>query len=89
VAYLHATRTTAGMICDMQVFRGTSNAGPPLDVWSLGVILFASLCGRLPFEGSDLRGAGRPRDAAIRKRILHCQYKVCVCVCVCVCVFCV
>jgi serine/threonine protein kinase len=60
----------------MQVFRGTSNAGPPLDVWSLGVILFASLCGRLPFEGSDLRGAGRPRDAAIRKRILHCQYKV-------------
>lgn len=46
--------TYAHHVCT-QVFRGTSNAGPPLDVWSIGVILFALLCGRLPFEGSDLQ----------------------------------
>ena len=59
-----------------EVFNGTANAGPPLDVWSLGVILFAILCGRLPFEGSYLTGTKRPRDAIIRSRIVKCQYKV-------------
>ena len=57
-----------------EVFLGTSNAGPPLDAWSLGVILFAMLFGRLPFEGSDLMGVNRPREAVIRNRISKCQY---------------
>jgi serine/threonine protein kinase len=59
-----------------EVFRGTANAGPPLDVWALGVILFALLCGRLPFEGTDLIGTKRPRDAVIKARIMKCQFKL-------------
>ncbi len=59
-----------------EVFKGTANAGPPLDVWAMGVIMFALLCGRLPFEGADLVGTKRPRDAVIKARIMKCQYKV-------------
>ena len=65
-----------------EVFRGTSNAGPPLDVWSLGVILFAILCGRLPFNGStgdmssSMSNKVRPRETVIKAKIMKCQYKL-------------
>eukprot|EP01038_Epipyxis_sp_PR26KG_P005993 gene5993-8251_t len=59
-----------------EVFRGTANAGPPLDIWAMGVILFAMLCGRLPFEGNDLTGNKRPRDAVIKSKIIKCQFKL-------------
>lgn len=59
-----------------EVFKGTANAGPPLDVWAMGVILFALLCGRLPFEGPDLIGTKRPRDGVIKSRIMKCQFVV-------------
>ena len=43
-------------------------------MWSLGVILFSILSGRLPFEG-DLNSTKRPREQVIRNKIMKCQYR--------------
>lgn len=37
-----------------QVISGDLYAGPEVDVWSCGVILYALLCARLPFEDENL-----------------------------------
>ena len=42
-------------------------AGPPADVWALGVLLFALLCGCFPFRGSN--------DQELFKRISAAQCK--------------
>jgi serine/threonine protein kinase len=58
-----------------EMFTQSLFAGPPLDVWALGVILFAMLCGYLPFDGSpDLSYKDRLPDSQVRRNICLCEY---------------
>jgi serine/threonine protein kinase len=39
---------------NVQVISGKLYAGPEVDVWSCGVILYALLCGTLPFDDENI-----------------------------------
>ncbi|EGD78803.1 CAMK/CAMKL protein kinase [Salpingoeca rosetta] len=41
-----------------EVIRGESYSGPAADMWSLGIVAYAMLCGCLPFDDPDLRVLG-------------------------------
>jgi serine/threonine protein kinase len=63
-------KTACGSPCYAapEMIAGKKYYGPLADIWSLGVILFALLCGYLPFED--------PNTAVLYDKILHGDYQL-------------
>ena len=51
-----------------EIIAGKEYFGPLADIWSIGVILFALVCGYLPFEDSN--------TADLYKKILSGEYNI-------------
>jgi len=61
-------RTACGSPCYAapEMIAGKDYHGQKIDIWSCGVILYAMLCGYLPFED--------PNTEKLYKKILNCDY---------------
>jgi serine/threonine protein kinase len=53
--HLHQTFCGSPFYAAPEMLRGVPYVGPEVDVWSLGVVLYAMLCGRLPFDAKEGR----------------------------------
>jgi serine/threonine protein kinase len=49
-----------------QVISGKLYAGPEVDIWSCGVILYALLCGTLPFDDEHVQNLFRKIKCAFK-----------------------
>ena len=58
-----------------EVWNNEDIDGPAFDVWCLGCILFAMLCGRLPFDNGSLSEFKIPDDATMIERTNNLDYK--------------
>ena len=45
--------------CCPQILRGEPYDGKKADVWSMGVVLYAMACARLPFSDEDMRALAK------------------------------
>lgn len=63
-------KTACGSPCYAapEMIAGKKYDGLQVDLWSAGVILFAMVCGTLPFED--------PNTSALYKKILTLNYKI-------------
>lgn len=54
-----------------EVISGKLYAGPEVDIWSCGVILYALLCGTLPFDDEHVPTLFRKIKCKLLKKHLH------------------